>query len=126
MVEIILAGLQSLFCFLYLITGHAILRATHHDGYDAPISSSVRVGALGGLIVTLPAIILCVCRRKGPVFLLLSLCIDTLIGAMAGAFGALVLNPRLSGHMLDALHASRAGALGAVIFSFALVFLRMA
>jgi hypothetical protein len=124
LVEIIIAALQSIFCFLYLITGQAILRAAHLDGYTASISSSVKVGAMGGVAMTLPAILLRVYRREGLVFALWSIAVDTLIGAMAGPIGVAILAQRLHEELLDPLHAARAGALGASIISAGLHILR--
>jgi hypothetical protein len=118
--DILIAALQALFCLMYIITGHAILRAAHHDGYAAPISSSAVAGALGGAIFTVPAILLCLCRRKGLIFVLWSIAVDTTIGALTGSVGVLILKSHIHGEILNPLHAARAGALGAVIFSITL------
>lgn len=115
--EFIVAILQALFCLFYLVSGHAILRAAHLSGYAEPISSSAKVGAVGGLVMTLPAILLCIFRRKGLIFIVWSIAVDTTLGAMAGALGVAMLKNRLHGEMLDPLHAASAGALGAVIIS---------
>src|ERR1700722_887703 len=124
LIEILVAALQSVFCIIYLVTGQAILRATHHDGYDVSMSSSVKVGAMGGATMTLPAILLCVYRREGLVFALWSIAVDTLIGTMAGPIGTTILQQHLHQQLLHPLHAARAGAFGAVIISTSLHLLK--
>ena len=124
LIEIAVAVLQTIFCFLYIITGQAILRAAHLEGYEAPISSSVKIGAMGGVALTLPAIFFCIHRRHGFVFAMWSIAVDILIGAMAGPIGIAILAHRLREKLLDPLHAARAGALGACIISTSLHVLR--
>jgi hypothetical protein len=117
--DIFIAALQALSCLLYLVTGHAILRAAHH-GYAAPISSSAVAGALGGAVFTVPAILLCACRREGLLFVLLYVAVETTIGALAGSVGVTILKSHIHGELLNPLHAARAGALGAVILNVSL------
>jgi hypothetical protein len=124
LIEILVATLQTIFCFLYIITGQAILHAAHHSGYNVSVSSSVKVGAVGGVAMTFPAILLCVYRREGIVFTLWSIAVDVLIGAMAGPIGVAILQSRLHEQILDSPHAARAGALGAVIISSSLHLLK--
>lgn len=119
--------------FLYVLTGQAILRASHLDGYDFSLETGMQIGAAGAAILT-PAVILfnmatsvcfppeddgfgnrryvsCPERTCANIFELVK---GTAFGAAAGAVGSAVL--RLHGHtMMDPLHAARAGALGGAV-----------
>jgi len=114
-------------CFLFMITGHAILRWTNLAIYnDFSIHSSMQVGAAGGAIL-LPALFVVAAfedRLKtesmqgsliGSVTLnMLSLFRSTAAGAAAGWAGSKVL--RSHGFtVMDPWHAVWAGALGGTV-----------
>ena len=118
--------------FLFLITGHAILRLTDLAIYDAfSLQSSMQVGAAGGAIM-FPALavfqsILESCFGPGEpeegedpglvhsvVHNMLSLGMSTAVGAAAGGVGSKVLLAH-GVSVLDPLHAARAGALGGAV-----------
>jgi len=125
----IAAGLSTLQGFLFLITGHAILRLTDLAEYsEYSVRSSMLVGAVGGAIM-FPAILVfrgiaedClgvrdqVQRASGCSVIrsMLNLGIATALGAAAGAVGSKVLLPR-GFSVIDPVHAARAGALGGVV-----------
>ena len=113
--------------FLFLITGHAILRLTDLAVYnDFSIHSSMQVGAAGGAIL-LPALLVVAaiedCLKTesmrnslaGSVTLnMLSLFRSTAAGAAAGWAGSKVLLSH--GYtVMDPQHAAWAGALGGTV-----------
>ncbi|KAH7917846.1 hypothetical protein BV22DRAFT_1042165 [Leucogyrophana mollusca] len=113
--------------FLCLTLGHVVLQAAHHDGYDAPLASSMNAGALGGLIlrgaigvVTLP-VLSCMSEerrkawRRSPSKILGGLMVGTALAAAVGPIGVAILHHISVGDTLDLTNAARAGALGIVI-----------
>jgi hypothetical protein len=54
----IFLSLPPFFTFLYLVTGHAILRHMPSSIYSSPILSSGRAGAVGGAVLSLPILFL--------------------------------------------------------------------
>lgn len=113
--------------FLFLITGHAILRLTDIAVYsDFSIHSSMQVGATGGVIL-LPALLI-VSSIEGCLNLesmrhsfivsvtlnMLNLCRSIAAGAAAGWAGSNVLLSH--GYtVMDPWHAAWAGALGGTV-----------
>jgi hypothetical protein len=119
--QLLLAVSQSIFCLIYIILGQALLKAAHFDGFTASISSSAKIGAIGGLIVTIPALVLCRFRGKGLLYFVFCVAVDTVFGATAGPLGLAILQGRLGQAVtLDPAHAAQAGALGAVVISSAM------
>lgn len=123
----IIAAFLAFSCFLFLITGHAILRLTDLAVYnDFSIHSSMQVGAAGGAVL-LPALMVVAvfedCLKTesmrnsltGSVSLnILSLCRSTMAGAAAGWAGSKVLLSH-SYTVMDPWHAAWAGALGGAV-----------
>lgn len=126
--------------FLFLITGHSILRRTDLAGYDFPLQSSMQVGAVGGAIFTPALLVLGAIihkiipsdaqdsdeeredgwtpPEKTGFHRFLETCLTLTgssgLGAAAGAIGSAVL--RIHGKTtMDSLHAARAGALGGAV-----------
>ena len=113
--------------FLFLITGHVILRFIDLAVYnDFSIHSSMQVGAAGGAIL-LPALLIVAvvegCLHTGAMrnsltgsvtLNMLSLGRSTALGAAAGWTGSKVLLSH--GYtVMDPVHAARAGALGGAV-----------
>jgi hypothetical protein len=127
-----MAGAVAFTGFLFLITGHAILRLTDLPIYDQfSIQSSMQVGAAGGAILS-PALALleiilenclgigdptreaeqdCICSVYRN---MLSLCMSTAFGAASGGVGSKVLLSH-GVNVLDPVHAARVGALGGAV-----------
>lgn len=115
--------------FLDLIVGHAILRATHHAGYDLPLNGSMKIGAVGGVVggIALSLALSCLGRggdddddEKPKAFSvirsIISVPTSTVFGAVAGALGSVILAKHgLRDEILNPSHAASAGALGGVI-----------
>lgn len=119
--QLLLAVFQSIFCLIYIILGQAILKATHSDGFTASLSSSAKIGAMGGLVITLPALVLCRFRGKGLLYFVFCVAVDTVFGAISGPLGLAILSGKLGqAATLDPAHAAQAGALGAVVISSAM------
>ena len=123
----LMAALLAFNCFLFLITGHAILRFTDLAVYsDFSIHSSMQVGAAGG-VVLLPALLIlssiegCLkleSMRHSFIFSvtlnMLNLCRSIAAGAAAGWAGSKVLLSH--GYtVMDPWHAAWAGALGGTV-----------
>ena len=148
--------IPPLLSLLYIATGHAILRQIHKSSpssiYHTPILSSIEAGATGGVIFSLPALLLLYLlifyrwphsvpedffeddsdttglalwyiRYFACVFLLVG------IGAIAGPLGVIslshgVLNSFvITKKMLSTGAAAAAGILGGVVLSVAILFL---
>ncbi|KAH7884340.1 hypothetical protein F5I97DRAFT_1441006 [Phlebopus sp. FC_14] len=125
------ASIGAFLGFLATVAGHALLRATHHSGYDAPLSSSMKLGAVGGAVVIgLVIVVLAVSilskttlpqenwsnRWPNPLTPLLYGLVAIAVGAASCAVGIAIMREHSQGvQQLDTVHAVRAGALGAAI-----------
>jgi len=122
-----LAACLAFSCFLFLITGHAILRLTDLAVYsDFSIHSSMQVGAAGGVIL-FPALLIvsgieeCLNKESMRQSFAVSVTLNMwnlgrsiAAGAAAGWAGSKVLLSH--GHtVMDPWHAAWAGALGGTI-----------
>jgi hypothetical protein len=122
-----MAACLAFSCFLFLITGHAILRLTDLAVYsDFSIHSSMQVGAAGGVIL-LPALLIvssieeCLKQESMRHSFIVSVTLNTLnlcrsiaAGAAAGWAGSKVLLSH--GYtVMDPWHAAWAGALGGTV-----------
>ncbi|KIJ66854.1 hypothetical protein HYDPIDRAFT_108784 [Hydnomerulius pinastri MD-312] len=121
--------------FLNLLVGHAVLRAAKCTGYDASILSSMEAGALGGVSVIGPIILLTALlvalassferHRFISIYvtLVLEIAITVAVSAAACPVGIVVVHHMqlAKGSLLDAVHAAQAGALGASILYVPLV-----
>ncbi|KDQ60458.1 hypothetical protein JAAARDRAFT_607162 [Jaapia argillacea MUCL 33604] len=138
---IVYMGFHVLADMLYVLTGHAILRATH-SGYSVPLVSSMKAGAVGGAVFGVPILLLELLIRRlisggaderknaaggsqGTKSNTLS-SIDrlgraTAEGAIVAVVGVCILRNAGVDGMLDNLHAARAGALGGVVLNAALI-----
>lgn len=95
-----------------------MLKAAHFDGFTTSLSSSAKIGAMGGLVITIPALVLCRFRGKGLLYFVFCVAVDTVFGAAAGPLGLAILQGKLGQAVtLDPAHAAQAGALGAVVIS---------
>ncbi|KAF9243524.1 hypothetical protein BU15DRAFT_59893 [Melanogaster broomeanus] len=121
----LIASIGALSGFLSIIIGHSILRATHHAGYDVPLSSSMKVGAEGGAIVTL-AFITCLPlwlqlgyqenKMQRAILRLINAAFSVAMSAASCALGVVLLHRHAPQVLtLSITHATRAGALGAAI-----------
>jgi hypothetical protein len=116
--QVLLAVSQSIFCLIYIMLGQAILTGAHFEGFTASLSSSAKIGAMGGLVITIPALVLCHFRGKGLLYFVFCVAMDTAFGAVAGPLGLAILQGSLGQEvMLDPTHAAQAGAVGAVVIS---------
>lgn len=134
--------------FLTMTIGHYILRATVVTGYEYPLVTAMRIGALGGCLMAIPSKIVeaiydaaasAVKRRAqevdpesgerrhsnavaGFVFIvgIVSIGLGIANGAAVGASGAAILRA-LHHVVMDPTHAARAGALGALILGPGLI-----
>lgn len=135
-------GITSLLCLIYLLIGHSILLSAGLSGYSAPLSSSVRAGAVGGAIIAIPLtlILLFLFPKKQeapedffddddsrvgyrPLEIMKRWHLNEVLAALLGLFLAVIGGPlgvtalrHSEGHkVLDAAHAARAGAVGGII-----------
>ncbi|KIK96424.1 hypothetical protein PAXRUDRAFT_825950 [Paxillus rubicundulus Ve08.2h10] len=121
--------------FLSLLIGHAVLKAASCDGYERSITSSMEAGALGGISVIGPIIVLTVLlvamlgntERHSFTFecaaFLMEIAIIVAVSAAACPVGVVVVRHTQmnKGPTLDAAHAAQAGALGASIVTVPIV-----
>ena len=137
LVLLILAlSLGALYGFLNLSLGQALLRAAHCRGYDVPTPWTMRAGVLGGIAVIGPSIIVLLSAapfvlrgnkalldwRYAVASFLLEIALSVAVSVAAGAAGVLIVHRIYRGvETLDAMRASRAGALGSLIISVVLV-----
>lgn len=107
--------------FLQLLVGHAILRALHYDGYDLPLTGSMKLGAwgasIGGFVFAL--IPSCGLRLSGALgwikMTVVPFISSMAFGAVAGALGSRLMTKWGEGAgILDQQHAAIAGAVGGV------------
>ncbi|KAF9243527.1 hypothetical protein BU15DRAFT_72192 [Melanogaster broomeanus] len=120
---------------LNLLIGHAILKAARCSDYEASILSSMEAGALGGISVIGPIILLAAFLVAmagnanfhrfipGHVALLLEIAIIVAVSTAACPVGVVVVRHMQfsQGPPLGPLHAARAGALGASILTVPLL-----
>jgi len=121
--------------FLSLLIGHAVLKAARCDGYEPSIISSMEAGALGGISVIGPIIVLTAllvamvgnAERHSfileRVAFLMEIAIIVAVSAAACPVGIVVVGHTQldKGPTLDAAHAAQAGALGASIVTVPIV-----